>query len=191
VDASGRIVHANRSGHVMVAEGTILRAPGGRLGAIDSGANQALLDGFSAAEAGDVAVGRRGVALPIKGHGGDLYVANVLPLTSGARRNAGISYCAVATVFVHKAALDLPSPPEAITNEFKLTPTELRVLFAIVEVGGVPEVAEVLGIATNTVKTHLSRLFEKTGTRRQADLVTLARGFSNPLLRQASPASPD
>ena len=30
---------------------------------------------------------------------------------------------------------------------------ELRVLFAIVEVGGVPEVAETLGIAASTVRT--------------------------------------
>jgi DNA-binding CsgD family transcriptional regulator len=36
--------------------------------------------------------------------------------------------------------------------------TELRVLFAIVEVGGVPEVAQVLGIAPSTVRTHLGRV---------------------------------
>jgi DNA-binding CsgD family transcriptional regulator len=64
-----------------------------------------------------------------------------------------------------------------------LTPRELRVLFAIVEVGGVPEVAEVLGVSAETVKTHLARLFEKTGASRQADLVKLVATFSNPLLR--------
>jgi DNA-binding CsgD family transcriptional regulator len=32
------------------------------------------------------------------------------------------------------------------------------------------------------VKTHLGRLFEKTGTSRQADLVKLVAGFSNPLV---------
>ncbi len=70
----------------------------------------------------------------------------------------------MAAVFVHKAALDTPSPPEVIAKAYKLTPTELRVLLAIVEVGGVPEVAEALGIAETTVKTHLGRVFEKTGT---------------------------
>jgi DNA-binding CsgD family transcriptional regulator len=183
VDASGRIVHANKSGHVMVAEGDVLRAAGGRLGAADSTGNQALLDSFASAEDGDIAVGRKGIAVPLRASGGERYVANVLPLMSGARRKAGISYDAVATVFVHRAALDLPSPPEAIVNEFKLTPRELRVLFAIVEVGGVPEVAEVLGVSTETVRTHLGNLFEKTGTARQADLVKLVAAFSNPLLR--------
>jgi DNA-binding CsgD family transcriptional regulator len=31
------------------------------------------------------------------------------------------------------------------------------------------------------VKTHLSRLFEKTGTKRQADLVKLVAAFMSPL----------
>jgi DNA-binding NarL/FixJ family response regulator len=59
--------------------------------------------------------------------------------------------------------------------------TELRVLFAIVEVGGVPEVAQVLGIAPSTVRTHLGRIHEKTGGSRQADLVKLVAGFISPL----------
>jgi hypothetical protein len=42
--------------------------------------------------------------------------------------------------------------PEVIAKSYGLTPTELRVLLAIVEEDGVPEVAEVLGIATQTVK---------------------------------------
>ena len=73
------------------------------------------------------------------------------------------------------------APSEVIGEMYKLTPTELRVLLAIVDVGGVPEVAASLGIAATTVKTHLSRLFEKTGVGRQADLVKLVAGFSIPL----------
>ena len=89
---------------------------------------------------------------------------------------------AAAAVFVHKAALDTPSPQEVIGKLYKLTPTELRVLLAIVEVGGVPEVVEELGIAESTVRTHLHRLFAKTGAKRQADLVKLVAGYTNPLV---------
>ena len=53
VDASGRIVHANASGHSMLAEAKVLRSVGGHLGAIDSLANQALLESFAATESGD------------------------------------------------------------------------------------------------------------------------------------------
>ena len=81
-------------------------------------------------------------------------------------------------MFVRKAALEAPRLPKSSAETYKLTPTELRVLLAIVEVGGVPEVAAVLGVAETTVKTHLGRLFEKTGAGRQADLVKLVAGFS-------------
>jgi DNA-binding CsgD family transcriptional regulator len=181
VDASGRIVHANASGHSMLAEAKVLRSVGGHLGAIDSLANQALLESFAATESGDPALGRKGIAVPLKARDDERYVANVLPLTSGTRRKAGISYSAVATVFVHKAALEL-SPPEAIVKEFKLTPAELRVLFAIVEIGGVHESAEALGISEATARTHLRHLFEKTGTSRQAELIKLVAKYANPLV---------
>jgi hypothetical protein len=64
-----------------------------------------------------------------------------LPSTRGARP-AGISCSAAAALFVRKAALAAPSSFEVIGKAFKLTPTELRVLPAVVDVGGVPQVAE-------------------------------------------------
>ena len=54
-------------------------------------------------------------------------------------------------------------------------------MLAVVEVGGAPEVAEMLGIAASTVKTHLGRIYEKTSAARQADLVKLVAGFMSSL----------
>jgi DNA-binding CsgD family transcriptional regulator len=88
----------------------------------------------------------------------------------------------VVAIFVHRAALACRSAVEAMARHYRLTPMELRVLFAIVEIGGVPEVAEALGICETTVKTHLGHLYEKTGSHRQADLVKLVAGYSSPLL---------
>jgi DNA-binding CsgD family transcriptional regulator len=51
----------------------------------------------------------------------------------------------------------------------------------MVEEGGVREVSESLGVAETTIKTHLSRLFEKTGAGRQADLIKLVAGYASPL----------
>jgi DNA-binding CsgD family transcriptional regulator len=181
VDANARMVHANTAGHAILAAGDFLRLAGGRLAAGDPEIDQAFRDALIAAGNGDAAVGIKGIALPLVARDGERHVAHVLPLTSGARRRAGIATAAAAALFVHKAALDIPSPPEAIARAYKLTPTELRVLLAIVEIGGVPEVAEALGVGDATVRTHLGRLFEKTGAKRQADLVKLVAGFSNPL----------
>lgn len=182
VDATGRIVHANAAGHAMLAGGSVLHAAGGRLVANEPQADQILADTFATAGGGDAAIGVRGVAVPLVARDGERFIAHVLPLTSGARRRTGTSYAAVAALFVHKTALNTPSPPETIAKTYKLTPMELRVLLAIVEVGGVPEVAEALGIAQSTIKTHLGRIYEKTSTGRHADLVKLVAGFASPLV---------
>lgn len=181
VDAGGRIVHANAAGQAMQAEGSVVRASGGKFAALDAQADRALHDIFMNADSGDAALGTKGIAVPMTARGGERYVAHVLPLTSGARRKAGVAYSAVAAVFVHKAALDLPHPLETLASAYKLTPAELRVLMMIVQVGGVPDVAPVLGISETTVKTHLQRIFAKTDTKRQADLVKLVAGHMSPL----------
>ncbi len=182
VDATSRITYANASGREMLREANLLRAPSGRLGAIDRVADQALLDTFTTTARGDAAMGRRGIAVPLKARDGERYVASVLPLTSGARRKGGAAYSATAVVFVQKAALAMPSPPEAIAREFELTPAELRVLFAIINVGGVSEAADVLGVSEGTVRTHLHHVFGKTNTTRQTDLVKLVAGYLNALV---------
>jgi DNA-binding CsgD family transcriptional regulator len=178
VDSTGRIIHANIAAHRLIAEANVLRATSGRPSIVEPRGGRSLLEVFAAAQAGDAAVGKGGIAVPLTARTGDRYVAHVLPLTSGARRKAGVSYAATAAVFIRRADLDLPSPPEAVTAQFKLTAAEVRVLFAIVQIGGVPEVAPVLGISEQTVKSHLHRVYEKTETRRQADLVKLVAGYS-------------
>jgi DNA-binding CsgD family transcriptional regulator len=181
MDSSGRITHANESGRAMIADGNVLRAKLGRLLANDPEVNRALRDIFLAAATSDAAIGNRGVGVPLVGLDGERYVAHVLPLSSGARRGAGVSYAAAAALFVQKAALATHSPPEVIAKTYQLTPMEVRVLLAIVEVGGAPQVAETLGIGEGTVKTHLKHLYQKTGATRQADLVKLFAGYTSPL----------
>src|SRR5450631_4915151 len=156
VDPDGRIVHANAACHVLLDAGDFLSAIGGRIVASDAKTNQALRELLAAAGGGDAAIGTRGIALPLLAQDGSHYVAHVLPLTSGARRLAGTAYAATAALFIRKAATEASSPPEIIARAYNLTPTELRVLLAIVEVGGVPEVAAALGVAESTIKTHLS-----------------------------------
>jgi DNA-binding CsgD family transcriptional regulator len=180
IDAGGRIAHANAAGHAMLSDGGLLRAPRGRLVVSDAEADRMLAGVLAASPEGDRAVGTGGVAVPMVHRSGERYIAHVLPLTAGLRRRASASYAAVAALFVHPAALPVASPPAPIAKVYKLTPTELRVLLAIVEVGGVPEVAEALGVAESTVKSHLGRVYEKTGANRQADLVKLVAGFASP-----------
>ena len=181
INADGRIVHANRRALCLLETGDPLSARDGRLFARDPETSRGLQTIFASADKGDAPLGVGGIALPLNTQDGRRFVGHALPLTRGARRRAGRVYAAVAALFVHEAAFPVPSTPELIAKAYGLTPAELRVMLAVVEVGGAPEVAEVLGVAPSTVKTHLGRVYEKTGASRQADLVKLVAGFSSAL----------
>jgi DNA-binding CsgD family transcriptional regulator len=181
VDSGGSIVHANAAGNAALAEETVAQRAAGKLALVDADAQRTLREIFIAARDGDAAIGSKGIAVPLNARDGERWVAHVLPLTSGTRRKAGQDYSAVAAVFVRKAAFDLPHPMDVISSTFKLTPAEMRILMMIVQVGGVPDIARVLGISETTVKTHLQHVFEKTGTQRQADLVKLVAAYMSPL----------
>jgi DNA-binding CsgD family transcriptional regulator len=100
----------------------------------------------------------------------------VLPLGSGERRDAGAYHSAAAALFVREATIDL----DAATQLYGLTPAEVRVVRAVIEVGGIPAIAAMLGTSRSTVKSQLEAIFKKTGTRRQAELVHLISGFESP-----------
>jgi DNA-binding CsgD family transcriptional regulator/PAS domain-containing protein len=179
VDANCRIVHANTAGHGMLGLDDFLRSIGGQLVARDVRINQSLREVFGAG--GDISLAAGGKAFALIAQDGTRYVAHVLPLSSVMRGGDGRSFKAVGALFVRKMEPDSQSCGDLVARTFELTPAELRVFLAIVEVGGVPETAQALGIAESTVKTHLHRVFAKTGASRQADLVKLAAGFSSPL----------
>ena len=180
IDANGRIVRANAAGRGILGADDFLRSIGGRLVARDTKINRTLQDIF--ADRGDLEIGSKGIALPLTAREGECHVAHVLPLAAGARRRAGAPSTVAAAVFVCRATLATPSSPDVIRWAYQLTPTELRVLLAIVNIGGIPEVATALGVADTTIKTHVGRLFDKTGAGRQADLVKLVAGYSTPLV---------
>jgi DNA-binding CsgD family transcriptional regulator len=60
-----------------------------------------------------------------------------------------------------------------LRRRFGLTPAEADVALQILKGDGRQAAAARLGIAAATVRAHLSHIFEKTGVRRQAELVGL------------------
>ena len=63
--------------------------------------------------------------------------------------------------------------PDAVQLQetFGMTPAEARFAIEILKGDGIQAAADRLSISRATARTHLSRIFDKTGTRRQAELV--------------------
>jgi DNA-binding CsgD family transcriptional regulator len=167
IGIGGAIVHANVQAREILASNDMLCVVNGRLMATNPQANPALRHALVAAT-----IDGASLALSMTSREGMRHVVQVQPLRTSQHR---------AAVFISKAIFEAASCPDIIRNTYRLTPTELRVLFAIVDLGSVPNVAVALGIANTTVRTHVGRLFRKTGTSRQADLVKLVAAFSHRL----------
>jgi DNA-binding CsgD family transcriptional regulator/PAS domain-containing protein len=70
-----------------------------------------------------------------------------------------------------------------LRERFGLTEAEAALAVEIGRGDGLQAVAERLSIARSTARTHLARVFDKTGTNRQAKLVRLLMRCEQPLLR--------
>lgn len=56
---------------------------------------------------------------------------------------------------------------------FGLTPAEIRLVMALVRGQSVEEYAQNTGVSANTARTHVKRIYSKTGVSRQSELVRL------------------
>jgi DNA-binding CsgD family transcriptional regulator len=77
----------------------------------------------------------------------------------------------MAVIFVNDP--DRNNKPAAIQlrEKFAMTPAEAGFAVEILKGDGIQAAADRLSISRATARTHLSRIFDKTGTRRQAELV--------------------
>jgi DNA-binding CsgD family transcriptional regulator len=66
----------------------------------------------------------------------------------------------------------------AVAEAFKLTPRETDVAVLLAGGFGPDEIAIRLKLGIGTVRHHLKRVFDKSGTHSQAALVALIRGFA-------------
>ena len=85
-----------------------------------------------------------------------------------------------AMVLVAPASNDWVISSKLLQEMFGLTPAETRIAQLIAKGGGVQAAAATVGIAPSTAKTHLLRVFAKTGTARQAELVQLFSHLTHP-----------
>lgn len=171
-DAEARVLHCNRAAETLLENGSGVRLAGGRLRATSGEATRRLAAAIARSVSASLAPGDCGTGMVLES-AGQTVVAHILPLAGGERR-ARHAENAVAAVFVQTS-----SPPAApdlalVAEAYGLTPAESALLGRLVAGDDITAAGTALGIAKTTAKTHLARLFSKTGTNRQSVLVALA-----------------
>lgn len=85
-------------------------------------------------------------------------------------------FSAIAPLIARAVRLSrTPKTPSPAARTFQLTPSEARIAGFIAQGHGLFETAAELGISRNTARTHMKRIYAKTGARRQGDLVRLLK----------------
>jgi DNA-binding CsgD family transcriptional regulator len=90
-----------------------------------------------------------------------------LPSSSSLRRDA------TAVLFITDPEAEAPLDSRKLRILFRLTPAEVRLSRALVRGQSVAEYAHETGVSSNTARTHVKRIYSKTGVRRQSELVRL------------------
>jgi DNA-binding CsgD family transcriptional regulator len=170
VDNSSRVQYANRSAEELLAEGRGLRrGADGTLGGLIPEVTTALHGLIARAtdsNPDDVSGGEMAL---LRGPGRAPLRCLVVPVRTASDW----------LVPRHSSAVLLISDPEkvgkpdsvALRQEFGLTPAEAAVAIELLNGRGLKAAAKRLGVSPTTVRTHLSAVFNKTNTHRQAELI--------------------
>jgi len=176
LDADANILFANRAAARLIRDGRSLASSGRRLVATHAESTrrlQALVRLASdpaVARGGSIGIERADDLRPLQ--------LTVTPARSERVRGVGPTASAIAWV-VDLARRDAPDE-RTLRDVLKLTAAEARVAARLLTGASPDETASALDLSVFTVRAHIRRLFEKTGARRQAELVALLARLARP-----------
>ncbi len=178
LDASGRVVFVNRAAQRMAAAADGFSIVNAMLQA-SRNADDVVLRRLVGDALGDGLGAGGTLALP-RPSGKRPFAIVATPLSSDENAFAPLRPAALVFITDPEAA---PTPPrELLRRLFGLTARESELTAALATGERLDEVADRLGLARATARTHLSRILEKTDTHSQAQLVAL-------VVRTAAPAN--
>jgi DNA-binding CsgD family transcriptional regulator len=178
VDHDCKIVHANRAARAMLEKGSPIQSVHGELKTRLPQTSAALKKAVAVAM--EPAIGRMGIGVPVPQSEGDPAYVHVLPLMTGDTRSR-LAPRASAALFVTVKDGGTGPPAEAIAAVFDLSSAEIRVLQRLLAGRAPAEIADDLGLAMPTVRSHLASIYAKTGASRQSDLIRLATQLAAPV----------
>jgi len=177
VGANGYVVHMNEAAAELIAARDGLELCGNRVCA-----QRREVDRDLAGRVHDAAFHRHargGTVIVPRSSGRRPLIARIYPLSARARFVPPDE--ARVVVFVTDPELRQQEPVSHVARAYGLTKAEARLLARLIDSATLLEAADVLAISEPTARTLLGRIFAKTGTRRQAELVRLVLTMRPPV----------
>lgn len=182
LSASGELIFSNSAAKAMLEAGWPLRLADGYLQAKDRSINTALKEAFefvlSGEQCADTSRYEICLAQPSAGHQGAIGHVRLLTLPASEPK--------IALFIIQPGGPAPHCSVESLAESYGLSKAETRTLNALMETGNPAEAAARLNVAVSTAKSHLHKIFQKTNTCRQADLLRLLERTRTPL-RKAAP----
>jgi len=177
LEASGKLLHANGLGETMLRAGDVLaRQPDGSLAAKHAAEESALEAAVRNAGAPGAAIDPP-VRLTSRARPA-MYLAWIMrmrdtPTTPGGPLHGldGFDRHGATLVLVSRTDRKIEISADVLRAAYDLSPAEARLVAALAGGESIADYASRLGLSRNTVRNQMASIFDKTDTRRQAELV--------------------
>lgn len=171
LDAQARVVHGNAAAHAILLSGRGLRLRAGRLEATDPGDRQQLAAAVRHCTRHPTEPMPPTLAhLTVRAGDSTALWLSAVPLRSGQGVLAA-PRAVVLLVIADSTAQPAAAGIDATCRSHGFTAAETRLARALADAPGLRAAAEQAGLSYETARWYLKILFQKTGTRRQAELV--------------------
>ncbi len=176
VDEHGVLQYCNEAARALFTAADALYIDGeGRIGAQDEDSGTALLHAIRthiSSDLSDVDVARELLHIG-RGAGREPLAVAISPYRSSAGTSLHGPLAGLAVVFIHNAEQPLARVTDVIGKVYGLSDQEAELVEAIAAGDSPEEIAHAAGRSIIAVRSQLKRVFRKTGTTKQAELMKL------------------
>ena len=174
IEPDGTILFRNQAADSELAAQQVLREHNGRLTPVTTDALK-LLSTFASPSTRKLQTGLDALLTDLKGR--------TLHVTWAALEQAGEEIGSPILLLLREPEAALTTPLSSAAALYQLTTAEIQVLGQVLQGHVLTDIADILGLARSTVKTHLDAIYRKTQTNRQAELVSRIMSLASPLRR--------
>jgi DNA-binding CsgD family transcriptional regulator/PAS domain-containing protein len=171
LDAQGKVVFTNGRAQALLTANDSLRVVAGRL--VVAGKQQARLDALLTVSPKDETI----LGIPRPSGQPNIWLIRV-PMPQGENAPPDARRPTIA-LMIHDSAAIATIDLKGFAKVHGLSPAEARMTNLLLEHTSLPPVSQALGVSINTVRTQLRAVLEKTGAKRQAELVRMLMSWSH------------